>query len=893
MSAKRLATFYVAVILAGLGAPGTASAARPVLPNTWGSTHFVIHYAQTVVPVSTAQATAAAAEEGYAHLVTGAGGAPNAGLRPPINDGDGRTDIYLTTWDAYPDYSGGVTLDDTTAPYAAWFILTPDLSLSSLRFRAVHEFMHVLQQAYQPFPSAPIAGMWTERTANWAVSWSLPEPEMTPMDSNFYDSPMAPAPWLPLDCSYGTWPTVSGRPCGNGYWQWLFMERQVEDYGVDFVDGLLERVKACVSSCATSTSDQTFLNAEIAAQAGSGASLATKFGRYAWQVWDPAVWTNPALGRMHERIGRPPAWRWDRSNLGPGESGGSYVIDHLGTRYVLVQNFGDPAPGGPNDVLSYRVTRPAAGQLPSWVYLTRAKGGTSWSFHNVTAATGTIPFDGALTREVVIPLTNTGTSDGQSFSIGLWMNRGTPAAPANDVQAGAIAATLDAPVQTDTVYAGGRGSLETTGCTATDMSAVLNGVWFRFTAPNTGQYTFDATTSTLDPVIVLTDRGSTTFRGCSTLNGRYSVPLTAGDQRDVYVGRQASDTGDATLARLVISGPPSNTAAPVISGTARDAQQLTRASDGTWTGSPTSFTRQWRRCDLAGANCAAIAGATGTTFTLTPADVGKTIRLQVSASNTSGTGTGVSLPTTVVAARPPVNTVVPAITGTTQEGKTLSVTNGTWTGTPVIAYSRRWERCTGGTCAAIPGAVASTYTAIADDAGHPLRVTVTATNAAGSADATSAITAPVSAAPAPTPPGNEPFSGTTAPIVGPEPLTLPPTQPARTVTLQTRRLSLDRRGRIALRVRCSSADGAACRIAASLKTARKVRVGARRRVLTLATKSVTVAAGPTRTVTLKPGPTARRVVRKARTVRATLVLGVRQADGSTRAVTAAVTLRAS
>lgn len=866
--------------------PVGAGAARPSLPDSWSSAHFVVHYTQSAaLPQSTAQAVAADAEEGYQHLVAGTGDPHNAGLRSPINDGDGRTDIYLTTWDSHPSYSGGVTLNDTVPPYGSWFILTPDLSLSSLRFRAVHEFMHVIHQAYQPNPAAPIGGTWMESTANWAVDWSLPEPAMDPLDSNFYDTATLPAPWLPLDCDYGTWPTSGGRPCGNGYWQWLFMERQVEDYGADFISGLLERVKACTSGCSTSTSDQAFLNAEMAAQGGAGATLSVKYGRYAWQVWDPTAWTTSALASMHQLIGRPPAWRWDRSNLGPSESGGNYTIDHLATRYVLVENFGDPAAGGPGDVLSYRVTRPSSGQLASWVYLTRAKGQSSWAFHNVTSATGTVPFDAATTREALIPLTNTGTSDGQPFSIGLSMTRGTPTPPANDLKAGSTEAKLDVPLQTDTVYAGGRGDQEAPGCTVTDMSAVLNGVWFRFTAPNSGQYIFDATSSTLKPVVALYDQGGPAFRGCSVLNGWYSVPLNKGDARDIYIGRQAADTGDGTLARLVVSGPPSVTAAPAISGTAVEGQSLTRTSDGTWTGTPTSTARQWRRCDAAGATCAAITGATGTSYTLAPADVGRTIRLQVSATNARGTGTGESAPTAVVAARPPVNTVAPAITGTPTQGRALTVTTGAWTGTPTITYARHWERCTGGTCLAIPGATATSYTATAADVGHPLRAVVTATNAAGSVDAASARTAAVAGTPTSGTPGG---TGTTPGIGAPS---LPGGVTVRTVTLAMRGLTLDGRGRITLRLRCTSPDATPCPVSATLKTRGKVTVGGRRRVLTLASGTATLKAGATGAATLRAGTTARRYVNRARRIRATLTVRVRQTDGTARTMTAAVSLR--
>jgi hypothetical protein len=96
----------------------------------------------------------------------------------------------------------------------------------------------------------------------------------------------------------------------------------------------------------------------------------------------------------------------------------------------------------------------------------------------------------------------------------------------------------------------------------------------------------------------------------------------------------------AVLAAVVIGGAfapaadaavPSNLIAPKISGTARDAQTLT-STTGTWSGSPTSYARQWMRCDGSGANCAAIAGATATTYALTSADVTKRISVQITAA---------------------------------------------------------------------------------------------------------------------------------------------------------------------------------------------------------------------------------------------------------------------
>lgn len=75
----------------------------------------------------------------------------------------------------------------------------------------------------------------------------------------------------------------------------------------------------------------------------------------------------------------------------------------------------------------------------------------------------------------------------------------------------------------------------------------------------------------------------------------------------------------------------------------------------------------------------------------------------------------------------PTNTVAPAITGTAQEGQTLTASSGTWSAgifTPWISY--QWQRANGG-WANIADATASTYTLVADDTGYPVRCVVTAT----------------------------------------------------------------------------------------------------------------------------------------------------------------------
>lgn len=95
---------------------------------------------------------------------------------------------------------------------------------------------------------------------------------------------------------------------------------------------------------------------------------------------------------------------------------------------------------------------------------------------------------------------------------------------------------------------------------------------------------------------------------------------------------------------------------------------------------------------------------------------------------------------TAVLPPPPVNTKRPKITGTAKAGKKLSCSRGTWTGTGPIAYTYQWNR----NGVALAGSTRSTYTVRTLDEGTALTCTVTATNAGGSASATSkAVKVPI------------------------------------------------------------------------------------------------------------------------------------------------------
>lgn len=91
---------------------------------------------------------------------------------------------------------------------------------------------------------------------------------------------------------------------------------------------------------------------------------------------------------------------------------------------------------------------------------------------------------------------------------------------------------------------------------------------------------------------------------------------------------------------------------------------------------------------------------------------------------------------------PPVNTIVPSVSGNALVGDELTVDHGTWSGTAPIVYGYAWQRCdvNGNNCVAIAGADAANYTLADADGMHRLKVLVTATNGVGSAQRVSDLT---------------------------------------------------------------------------------------------------------------------------------------------------------
>jgi hypothetical protein len=189
-----------------------------------------------------------------------------------------------------------------------------------------------------------------------------------------------------------------------------------------------------------------------------------------------------------------------------------------------------------------------------------------------------------------------------------------------------------------------------------------------------------------------------------------------------------------------VSYPPYNWGQPSISGDPTVGQTLT-AEPGYWYDQQ-GFAYQWQRCDGWNTSCKEIPGAIEERYTLTAADAPALIRVRVTGFGLGGLGQASSSPAYVYGDL--TATVAPQIIGKAQEGETLTVTSGAWSGAESLRYDYRWQRCAdAASCVDIPGATRSSHEVGPDDAGLSLRAVVVADNSVGYGEAASDLTAPI------------------------------------------------------------------------------------------------------------------------------------------------------
>ena len=236
--------------------------------------------------------------------------------------------------------------------------------------------------------------------------------------------------------------------------------------------------------------------------------------------------------------------------------------------------------------------------------------------------------------------------------------------------------------------------------------------------------------------------------GCSPILGATSQTYTpgaadAGDTLEATVTAY-NDVGQASATSAPtapVTGPPVNTLAPVLSTATPVAGSPVTVTDGDWAAYPApTFTVQWFSCSPVG--CSPISGATGSTYTPQQGDIGSEIEATVTATNGVGQSSASSDQAPVQESGYPFNTGLPSITPDAPvQGVQETASPGAWDGSPSFGY--QWQRCNGATCTAIAGATAPIYTPTGADVGAALEVLVSASNADGTAQATSPPTQPV------------------------------------------------------------------------------------------------------------------------------------------------------
>ena len=232
-------------------------------------------------------------------------------------------------------------------------------------------------------------------------------------------------------------------------------------------------------------------------------------------------------------------------------------------------------------------------------------------------------------------------------------------------------------------------------------------------------------------------------------------------------GTGGSTSTPSTPSEAVSVDPPSNSGLPSIACTPQQGQTLI-AQNGSWNSSPDNFSYQWERCDPSGNGCSnEPLGGTSGNYVPTSGDVGDTLRVIVTAGNSSGKTPATSPPSGVILIAAPAISVLPQISGTAEQGQALSVSNGTWDNTP-SGYGYGWWQCdaSGSNCAAIQNQGTNAYTPVIGDVGHTLRASVEATNNGGHTTVLSGPTAVVAGLQASAPPPIFQQSADLAPVTG-------------------------------------------------------------------------------------------------------------------------------
>lgn len=165
----------------------------------------------------------------------------------------------------------------------------------------------------------------------------------------------------------------------------------------------------------------------------------------------------------------------------------------------------------------------------------------------------------------------------------------------------------------------------------------------------------------------------------------YSTVLTSGEVTNDY---NSTSARYAATPSCPVPAAPTNSVAPSISGTTAYAGVLT-AANGTWSANPTSYTYQWQSSATSNGTYSNISGATSQTYTLTSADIGNYLKVNVTASNAGGSNTATSAASAQVskAAQSTLSASLSVSSKTYPYSQSLAITPSGGTGTGATTYA--------------------------------------------------------------------------------------------------------------------------------------------------------------------------------------------------------------
>lgn len=330
-SLRALGAALAVALLAGVLASAAPAASRPGAGEyTISTAHFLVHYYSDVDSTgapkpdwsSQTQAgdVAAYAEQAYS-LLTG------WGYPPPVNDGDGKTDIYLEDFTNYPGIDEFNGLDGAAAPTSGWiematpsqqqaFATADGLTLAQQEQLAVTFGLFNLSMAGSWLPSGSAGDNWLPLgAAQWAGYASIGFPVGS-------EASTLGSPDLPLDCSSTlalTQMCDQSPYTDKGPARWAFFQLLATKFGNSFLTNVF----------ANGGAGQPATTALANAIAAKGSTLASVFNEYAEKLMDGDFSTAATTSV------RPPV----QVNVAGGIKTATLTpvtvsVDHLSARYV-------------------------------------------------------------------------------------------------------------------------------------------------------------------------------------------------------------------------------------------------------------------------------------------------------------------------------------------------------------------------------------------------------------------------------------------------------------------------------------------------------------------------------------------------------------------------------